>query len=107
MRTAEHLAVLDVRRAAFRPRRDMVGIHLVEIAPFGIVARKQNRLAPERVGVVFQIGVHLFLDVVVLRVELVVLLALRAVDCRVQRSFHVYGYYSRLWPCIGVLILEC
>ena len=50
---------------------------------------------------------HLVLDVGELRIVLVVLLVLRAVDCRVQRSFHVYGYYSRLWSCIGVLILEC
>ena len=34
------------------------------------------------------IGVHLFPDVVVLRVELAVLPALRAVDRCVQRSFH-------------------
>ena len=31
VRTAEHLAVLDVRRAALRPRRDVVGVHFVEL----------------------------------------------------------------------------
>ena len=54
------------------------------------MAAAENRLAPELVAVV----PHLVLDVGELCVVLVVLLALRAVDRRVQRSFHGV-YYSK------------
>ena len=43
----------------------------------GVVARKKYRLAAERIGIEVEVGVDLLLDVVVLRVELVVLRALR------------------------------
>ena len=57
---------------------------LEEVAAARIVAVAENCLAPELVAVV----PHLVLDVGELGVVLVVLLVLRAVDCRVQRSFH-------------------
>ena len=60
---------------------------LEEVATARVVAVAENCLAPELVAVV----PHLVLDVGELGVVLVVLLALRAVDCRVQRSFHGWG----------------
>ena len=44
-----------------------------EVAPFGIVARQQHRLVAKGIRVVLQIGIHLLLDVGILRVELIVL----------------------------------
>ena len=43
-----------------------------EVAPLWVVARQQHRLVAERIGIVLQIGVHLLLDVGILRVELIV-----------------------------------
>ena len=57
---------------------------LEEVAAARVVAVAEDGLAPELVAVV----PHLVLDVGELGVVLVVLLALRAVDCHVQRSFH-------------------
>ncbi len=57
---------------------------LEEVAAARIVAVAEDGHAPELVAVV----PHLVLDVGELGVVLVVLLVLRAVDCRVQRSFH-------------------
>lgn len=57
---------------------------LEEVAATRVVAVAEDGLAPELVAVV----PHLVLDVGELSVVLVVLLALRAVDCRVERSFH-------------------
>ena len=54
----------------------VLGEEARELAPFWIVARQENGLAPERVGIVVEVGVHLFLDVGILRIELVVLRAL-------------------------------
>ena len=65
-----------------------------ELAPFRIVAREQNRLAPKRVGVEVEVGVDLLLDVVVLRVELVVLRALRLG----QLSIFTHRHFSAK-PC--------
>jgi len=59
----------------------VLGEEAGELAPFRIVTRQENGLAAERVRVVVQIGVYLLLDVVVLRVELVVLRALRGGQC--------------------------
>ena len=50
---------------------------LREVAPLRVVARKQDDLVAEDVGVVLQVGVHLALDVGPLGVELVVLGSLR------------------------------
>ena len=57
---------------------------LEEVAAARVVAVAEDGLAPELVAVV----PHLVLDVGELGVVLVVLLALRAVDRRIQRSFH-------------------
>ena len=43
-----------------------------KIAPFGVVAGQEHRLAAESVGVVFQIGIYFLLDVGILGEELVV-----------------------------------
>ncbi len=64
---------------------------LEEVAAARIVAVAYDGHAPELVAVV----PHLVLDVGELCVVLVVLLALRAVDCRVQSSFHSWRYYSK------------
>ena len=56
---------------------EVLGEEASELAPFRVVARQENGLAPERIGVVVEISVYLLLDVGVLRVELVVLRALR------------------------------
>ena len=53
--------------------------------------RGAQRLAPKRVGVVFQIGVDFLLNIIVLRVELVVLRALRL--CQLSVLSH-YGSCS-------------
>jgi len=45
---------------------------LREVAPLGVVARKQDDLVAEDVGVVFKVGVDLALDIGLLGVELVV-----------------------------------
>ena len=52
---------------------EILGKELGEIAPFGIVAREQNRLSPKYIGIVVEIRIYLILDVCILRVELVVL----------------------------------
>lgn len=44
-----------------------------EIAPFWVIARQQYGLTTKDIGVVFEVGVDFALDVVVLRLELVVL----------------------------------
>ena len=56
---------------------------LEEVAAARVIAVAEDGLAPKLVAVV----PHLVLDVGELGVVLVVLLALRAIDCRVQRSF--------------------
>ena len=76
---------------------------LEEVAAARVVAVAENCLAPELVAVV----PHLVLDVGELGVVLVVLLALRAVDCRVQRSFHGWGYYNKLSHHHGTIIIQC
>ena len=63
---------------------------LEEVTAARVVAVAEDGLARELVAVV----PHLVLYVGELRVVLVVLLVLRAVDCRVERSFHGWGYYS-------------
>ena len=79
----EGLDLLARRRVAGRDELlqaeafEVLGEEARELAPLGIVARKQHRLPPKRVGVEVEVGVDLLLDVVVLRVELVVLRALR------------------------------
>jgi len=76
---------------------------LEEVATARVVAVAEDGLAPELVAVV----PHLVLDVGELCVVLVVLLALRAVDCRVQRSFHGWGYYNKLSRHHGTIIIQC
>lgn len=73
----------------------VLGEEARELAPFRIVARQENGLVPERVGVVVQIGVYLFLDIIVLRVKLVVLRALRGRQCLVLT--HLFSSF-RLQP---------
>ena len=51
------------------PRREVAR----EAAPRRVVARQQHRFPAEGTRVVVEVGVHLRLDVVVLRVELIVL----------------------------------
>jgi hypothetical protein len=48
-----------------------------EVTPFGVVAGQQDRLISENIFVVFEISVHLFLDVRVLGVELILFCRLR------------------------------
>ena len=55
---------------------EVLGEEARELAPFWIVARKQHRLASERIGIEVEVGVDLLLDVGVLCVELVVLCTL-------------------------------
>ena len=43
-----------------------------KIAPFGVVARQQDGLSPEHVGVVFEVGIHFHLYVLKLSVKLIV-----------------------------------
>ena len=52
---------------------EVLGEELGEVAPLGVVAGQEDGLAAEHVGVVFEVGVHLLLNVGVLGVELVVL----------------------------------
>ena len=44
-----------------------------EIARLGIVAGYQHRLAAEHIGVVFEVSTHFYLNIMILRVEFVVL----------------------------------
>ena len=71
---------------------------LEEVATAWVVAVAEDGLAPELVA-----GVpHLVLTVGELRVVFVVLLALRAVDCRVQRSFHAVDIIAYSVWCWGI-----
>ena len=58
-----------------------------EVRSFRVVARQQNRLAPEHVGVVFHVGVHLRLDITVLGVELVILRTSSCAQTRIIRHY--------------------
>ena len=65
----------------------VLGKELSEIAPFRVITRQQDCLAPKDIGVVFDIGVYFFLNVCVLCVELVVL----RIPCYSQISVFSHG----------------
>ena len=50
---------------------------LGEVAPLGIIAGQQNSLASKDIGVIFDIGVYLLLNIRILGVELIALRHLR------------------------------
>ena len=50
---------------------------LGKIAPFRIIAGQQDGLAPKDIGVIFDIGVYLLLNIRILGVELIALRHLR------------------------------
>ena len=57
---------------------EVLGEESREVAPLRVVARKEHRLISKDVGVIVDVGVHLRLNVVELRIELVVLGVLRS-----------------------------
>ena len=72
---------------------EVLGEETRELAPFGIVARQENRLATERIGIEVEVGVDLLLDVGVLRVGLVVLRTLRLCQLSVFAHGNIISDY--------------
>ena len=79
----EGLDLLARRRIAGRDQflqskaLEVLGEEAGELAPLGVVAGQKHRLAAKRVGIEVEIGVDLLLDVIILRIELIVLRILR------------------------------